>query len=59
MNKIDELLEYIHKTNPGMTRERLLEELSVSAYTSKAILFTDGICQKWSSKILSPHGSEF
>lgn len=40
MNKIDELLEYIHKTNPGMTRERLMEELSVSTYTSKAILFT-------------------
>lgn len=40
MNKIDELLEYIHKTNPGMTRERLLEELNVSTYTSKAILFT-------------------
>ena len=40
MNKIDELLEYIHKTNPGMTREMLLEELSVSTYTSKAILFT-------------------
>lgn len=40
MNKIDELLEYIHKTNPGMTREMLLKELSVSTYTSKAILFT-------------------
>lgn len=40
MNKIDELLKYIHKTNPGMTRERLLEELSVSTYTNKAILFT-------------------
>jgi putative lipoic acid-binding regulatory protein len=40
MNKIDELLEYIQKTNPGMTRERILEELSASTYTSKAILFT-------------------
>lgn len=40
MNKIDELLEYIHKTNPGMTRERLIDELSVSTYASKAILFT-------------------
>ena len=40
MNKFDELLEYIHKTNPRMTREQLLEELSVSRYTSKAILFT-------------------
>ncbi len=40
MNKIDEILEYIHKTNPGMTRERLLEELSASTYASKAVLFT-------------------
>ena len=40
MNKFDELLEYTQKTNPGMTRERLLEELSASTYTSKAILFT-------------------
>lgn len=40
MNKIDKLLEYIHKTNPGMTRERLIDELSISTYASKSILFT-------------------
>ena len=27
MNKVDELLEYVQKTNAEMTREKLLEEL--------------------------------
>ena len=42
MNKIDELLEYIHKTNPGMTRERLLEELSAQAHTQ-----AKQFCLRW------------
>ena len=27
MNKVDELLEYVQKTNAEMTREKILEEL--------------------------------
>lgn len=27
MDKIDRLLEYIHRTNPEMTRQKLIEEL--------------------------------
>lgn len=50
MNKIDELLEYIHKTNPGMTREQLIDELSVSTYASKAVLFTMESVEKCQAK---------
>lgn len=40
MNKIDELLEYVRKSNPGMTKDRLLEELEVSRYATKSLLYT-------------------
>lgn len=37
MDKIDELLRYIHRTNPEMTREKLINELSRSDYASLSI----------------------
>lgn len=39
MDKIDELLMYVQKTNPGMTREKLIDELNKSDYAAKALLF--------------------
>ncbi len=38
MNKVDELLAYVNKTNPEMTRERLIEELKKSRYSSVGLL---------------------
>ena len=38
MDKISELLQYVHRTNPEMTRERLIEELSKSDYAARSFL---------------------
>lgn len=40
MNRIDKLLEYIHKTNPEMTRERLVEELEKCHYSAVGLIMT-------------------
>ena len=40
MDKISELLQYVHRTNPEMTREKLIEELSKSDYVARSINFT-------------------
>lgn len=40
MDKLDKLLEYIQRTNPGMTREKLIEELDACEYTTKSLIFT-------------------
>jgi hypothetical protein len=40
MDKISELLQYVRRTNPEMTRERLIEELSKSDYTALALANT-------------------
>ena len=37
MDKIDELLEDIRKSNPEMTRERLISELSKSRYSTAGL----------------------
>ena len=39
MDKIDKLLEYIHRTNPEMTRQKLIEELVESDYSAKSLYF--------------------
>lgn len=39
MDKIDRLLEYIHRTNPEMTRQKLIEELGESDYSANSIYF--------------------
>lgn len=37
MDFIDNFLEYIKRTNPSMTRERLIQSLNQSEYTSYAL----------------------
>lgn len=41
---IDELLEIIQRTNPTMTRELLIYELSQCRYASKALIYTESCC---------------
>ena len=38
MIELDELLEYVQRTNPSMTREKLIEELSINRYSSNALV---------------------
>lgn len=46
MDKIDKILEYVRKSNPGMTRERLVAELGESVYSAKSLIFTMNFSQK-------------
>ena len=39
MDRIDRLLEYIHRTNPEMTRQELIEKLEESDYSAKSLYF--------------------
>lgn len=41
---IDELLKIIQKTNPAMTKEILIYELSKCRYSSKALVYTENCC---------------
>lgn len=38
MDKLNELLRYIQKTNPEMDKKKLIEELSKSRYSSMALI---------------------
>ena len=38
MIELDKLLEYVQRTNQTMTREKLIEELSKSRYSSIALV---------------------
>lgn len=38
MNDINKLLEYVQRTNPTMTREKLIEELGKNRYSSIALV---------------------
>ena len=38
MIELNELVEYVQKTNPTMTREKLIEELSINRYSSNALV---------------------
>lgn len=38
MDNIDRILEYIRRTNPDMTRQKLIEELGQSLYIAKALV---------------------
>ena len=40
MDKISELLQYVRRTNPEMTREKLIEELGKSDYVARSLIFT-------------------
>ena len=38
MNDINELLEYVQRTNPTITKKKLIEELCKSQYSSIALV---------------------
>ena len=38
MYRTEDVLEYVRRTNPNMTKERLLEELEVYIPTTKSLL---------------------
>ena len=38
MIELDKLVEYVQKTNPTMTKEKLIEELSINRYSSVALV---------------------
>ena len=38
MIELDKLVEYVQKENPTMTREKLIDELSKSRYSSIALV---------------------
>ena len=38
MIELNELLEYVQRTNPTMTREKLIEELGKNRYSSIALV---------------------
>lgn len=38
MNDINRLLEYVQKTNPGMTKEKLIDELNNCRYSAFALV---------------------
>lgn len=40
MDKIDKLLIYVQRTNPQMTRKKLIEELGKSVYSAKSLFQT-------------------
>ena len=39
MDKLNELLKYIQRTNPEMTRDKLIEELGKCEYSARALIF--------------------
>ena len=41
MDRLNELLEYIQRTNPDMTKEKLIKELKQCSYTAKSLIFTE------------------
>lgn len=43
---VDELLKIIQKTNPTITKELLIYELSQCRYASKALVHTEECCRK-------------
>ena len=41
MIELDKLLEYVQRTNPTMTREKLIDELGKSRYSSIALVMIE------------------
>ena len=39
MDKINGMLKYIQRTNPEMTRDKLIEELGKCEYSARALIF--------------------
>ena len=47
MIEVDKLLEYVRRTNPTMTREKLIDELGKSRYSSIAlVMIADNVRQE-------------
>ena len=47
MIELNELVEYVQKTNPTMTKEKLIEELSINRYSSIAlVMIAENVRQK-------------
>ena len=47
MIELNELVEYVQKTNPTMTREKLIEELGKNRYSSIAlVMIADNVRQE-------------
>lgn len=40
MTELDKLLKYVQKTNPTMTREKLIERLSENYYSAFGLVLT-------------------
>lgn len=40
MERIEQLLEYVKKTNPSMDKKKLMDELSKSRYSAIALIMT-------------------
>ena len=40
MTELDKLLKYVQKTNPTMTREKLIERLNENYYSAFGLVFT-------------------
>lgn len=40
MTKIEEILEFVRKTNPYITKEKLISELEKSEYSAKSLIVT-------------------
>lgn len=51
MDKIDEMLKYVRRTNPEMTRDKLIEELGKCEYSARALIFEFQNVGKCSSTI--------
>ena len=50
MNNIEKLLKYVQKTNPEMTKEKLIEELNKSRYSAVALVMVfENSCKKISN----------
>lgn len=41
MIELNELLKYVQRTNPTMTKEKLIEELSINRYSSIALVIIE------------------
>ena len=41
MIELSELLKYVQRTNPTMTKEKLIEELSINRYSSIALVMIE------------------
>lgn len=37
---IDKILEYVKRTNPGMTKQKLIEEMAVCRYSANSLIIT-------------------